>query len=299
VRAARGVVAAWPLLVHRPAPYPILVCAALIVSCGGSPAAPPPARAQTTPPAKSAQEVVEEFGLRMKNVPLLAPRETAAEAIRRNDAELVDPDLLQRWLDDPANAPGRAVSSPWPDRIEVTGSSEPSPGVVRVTGEIVEVSSSGVAARDPVTLELRREGGAWRITSVSAGSRPHAASLSADQQAALQVVHDYYAAIAAHDFASAYRNWGDAGAPGQSSEEFAAGFRDTASVTVQTGTPSRVEPAAGSRYVRVPVVVTASTRSGGRQRFAGSYTLRRSVVDGASAADRRWHLDRASLRETP
>jgi len=43
-----------------------------------------------------------------------------------------------------------------------------------------------------------------------------------------------------------------------------------------------VEGAAGSRYVTIPVTVRAETTTGREQRFVGSYTLRRSVVDGAT-----------------
>lgn len=118
-----------------------------------------------------------------------------------------------------------------------------------------------------------------------------------DAQAAVAVIQDYYAAISSRDYDRAYDQWGESGPPGQSREQFAAGFAHTKSVRVTTGAPSRIEGAAGSRYVDVPVTIVATTDNDGTQSFEGTYTLRRAVVDGASAAQRRWHFYRASIRE--
>ena len=54
--------------------------------------------------------------------------------------------------------------------------------------------------------------------------------------------------------------------------------------------------AAGSRYVEIPVRITAVATDGGRRAFSGSYTLRRSVVDGATAEQRAWRIYSASIR---
>lgn len=112
------------------------------------------------------------------------------------------------------------------------------------------------------------------------------------------VVRDYYAAIRAHDYLRAYRMWETSGQRNvRSYARFAAGFDSTESVEVKTGAPGRVEGAAGSRFVTVPVEVESRLRSGARQRFTGTYTLRRAEVPGASAAQRRWHLYTASIRQ--
>ena len=82
-------------------------------------------------------------------------------------------------------------------------------------------------------------------------------------------------------------------------DQFAAGFAETAEVDIEIGTPpGRIEPAAGSRYLKVPVVIRAVTTGGEEQRFEGTYTLRRSVVDGASAEQRRWHIYSADVART-
>lgn len=116
-------------------------------------------------------------------------------------------------------------------------------------------------------------------------------------EAAAAVIRDYYAAIAARDYARAYGYWGDGGAAsGQSFEQFRAGFAETASVTAQVGAPGRIEGAAGSRYVSVPVEVHATTTAGAAQCFRGTYTLRRAVVPGATEEQRRWHIASADMR---
>lgn len=115
---------------------------------------------------------------------------------------------------------------------------------------------------------------------------------------AAAVLDDYYAAINAGRYPSAYGLWSDGGrASGQTTEQFAHGFSDTTRVTANTGDPGRVEGAAGSRYVRIPVAVEAVHRDGSVHRYDGTYTLRRAVVDGASAEQRAWRIASADLRE--
>ncbi|BDU17638.1 hypothetical protein [Lysobacter auxotrophicus] len=115
---------------------------------------------------------------------------------------------------------------------------------------------------------------------------------------AVAVIRDYYAAINRRDFAQAYALWSDGGrSSNQTPEQFAAGFADTTGVSVEIMAPGRVDAAAGSRYVEVPVALTATHADGRQQRFVGAYTLRRAVVDGASAEQRAWRIGTADLRE--
>jgi hypothetical protein len=121
---------------------------------------------------------------------------------------------------------------------------------------------------------------------------------STSAAAAADVVRAYYAAIDARDFARAYRLWArDGSASGKPFADFAAGFANTAHVAADVGTPGRIDAAAGSRYVEVPVDVRATTRDATAQRFTGRYVLRRSEVDGATDEQRHWRLESANLRE--
>lgn len=286
----------------RPVLAAALICFTLL-SCDRAPetAPAPPATEQPSSgtvqpvqpvePEDTPRQVVEDFGRRMKDVSIAAPADVAAAGIRKAYDGLVQPELLERWAEAPAGAPGRAVSSPWPDRIEVSEVSDESRDRVEVTGEIVEVTSTGESGRVPVRVTLERLDGRWLIT----GYR-HEPQQQGDSAAeAVQVLRAYYDAIAAHDYERAYRQWGPSGPPNQTLEDFARGYAETESVALTTGAPSRVEGAAGSRYVEIPATVMARTKAGESQRFEGSYTMRRVVVDGAPAAARRWQIHRASL----
>lgn len=118
--------------------------------------------------------------------------------------------------------------------------------------------------------------------------------------AAAGVVRAYYNAIASRDYARAYALWANNGqASGQSFDAFRAGFAQTASVEARVGTPGRIEGAAGSRYIEIPVTIHAVTTAGADQCFDGTYTLRRSEVDGATAEQRSWRMNSASIRARP
>jgi hypothetical protein len=115
-------------------------------------------------------------------------------------------------------------------------------------------------------------------------------------EAAAAVIRAYYDAIDRHAFDEAYRLWAREGAAsGKSYEAFAEGFAETESVRADVGPPSRIEGAAGSRYVTVPVAILATEAGGRTVRFAGTYTLRLSVVDGATPEQRTWHIDSARI----
>ena len=277
--------------------------------------------------APAARAVVERLGERLQQVSLQAPDSVARREIRAAYAPLVTSELLAAWTAEPSRAPGRQTSSPWPERIEVRSTTATDAGTCRVDGEVVSVTSvelarGGAAVREPVTLEVVRDHGGWRVDRygthgavahsavdsdrhVRAADGPNAPSSANDgahddahddAQAAADVVRRYYAAIDAREFRRAYALWGgDGAASGQTFAAFARGFAETAHVEADVGAPGRVEGAAGSRYVEVPVTVRAVTRAGAEQRFAGRYTLRRSVVDGATPAQRRWHIHSARV----
>jgi len=122
---------------------------------------------------------------------------------------------------------------------------------------------------------------------------------SSQSEDAVAVIQGYYNAINRRDYEQAYRTWQDNGsASRQTLEAFKNGFADTASTQVKIGEPSDIEGAAGSQYVTVPVTLTATTQSRAVQTFKGTYVLRRSLVDGASANNRLWHIYSAKLAQT-
>ena len=108
------------------------------------------------------------------------------------------------------------------------------------------------------------------------------------------MLRGYYAAINARDFVTAQAAWSDGA---QMPAQLAATFADTMSVELTVGEPRPAEGAAGSVYVEVPVTVTSRRADGSVHRQAGRYTLRRSQVDGASAAQRAWRIAAVDLRD--
>lgn len=304
----------------------LLIAACALAACGGGDAPP----ADETPGTAVACDdpavlsVVEVLGRSMREVSLLAPDSIVEAEMREAYAPLVTPELLEAWIADPASAPGRQVSSPWPQRIEIQSTTAADDTRCRLHGEVILVTSADTttaAARETVSIFVRSTDG-WRISGferIAPGDRSSSGDGSADVSAsattppgtggdsppdtagngradAAAVIEQYYAAIDAGEYRQAYLLWSDAGAAsGQSFEEFEAGFAGTSSVHVDVGEPGRIGAAAGSRYVTVPVTIHAEGTAGD-QTFAGTYTLRRSVVDGATPAQRSWRIHSASIR---
>jgi hypothetical protein len=156
---------------------PILAaCASMVAACGQPDAAADGRAVRTADssasldPERAVRRLVALFGSRMQTVSLLVPDSLAASRLQEAYGSLVTPDLLSDWMARPTVAPGRRVSSPWPDRIEVQSVTPSGADEYLVTGSLVyETSTSGqsvarVAAR-PVRIQVRRTGdGGWRIS---------------------------------------------------------------------------------------------------------------------------------------
>ena len=86
--------------------------------------------------------LVKDFGSNLKLVSLLAPKDTLEKEMKENYSEFVSEKLIEKWLSDPENAPGRLTSSPWPDRIEVEDIEKVSENEYKVEGKVIEVTSN-------------------------------------------------------------------------------------------------------------------------------------------------------------
>lgn len=116
--------------------------------------------------------VVEDFGDRLKMVSLLAPKEVLEKNMINNYGSLVSNDIINKWIKDPLNAPGRLTSSPWPDRIEIIDIKKISNDIYEVKGKIIEITSKemtsgGVYAKRPITLVVKRFNNKWIINGVT------------------------------------------------------------------------------------------------------------------------------------
>ncbi|MDH5835471.1 hypothetical protein [Luteimonas kalidii] len=204
----------------------------------------------------------------------------------RNDAQVADDttDADAAPLPQPSAADGAITdmpARPGPGEVPLAGAAPPPPPDL--------LPADATAGMPP--LEDNPETGLAMPAPADAAAEPTPADAAATLRA-------YYAAIEARDYARAYAAWSDGGrASGQDPAAFAANFSDMTALEVTYGDPGPVEAAAGSRYVEVPVTVTTTRSDGSVQRLAGRYLLRRAVVDGASAAQRAWHIASADLRE--
>jgi membrane-bound inhibitor of C-type lysozyme len=119
-------------------------------------------------------------------------------------------------------------------------------------------------------------------------------------QGAANVVQIYYASIEGGKYAAARALWGNGGADSKlSPAAFAAGFARYKEYHANIGGPGEVEGAAGSRYVTVPVQIYARLKNGSPDYQTGNVVLRRTVVDGSTAEQRKWHLYSIDLKPAP
>ena len=120
------------------------------------------------------QALVEAFGKRLLRVSLSAHKDMVATSIKENYSDYVTSELLQKWLADPQSAPGRTVSSPWPDRIYILRLETGDKNQYTVQGEILEVTSmelvnEGAAAKRPVMIVVQKVNDRWLISNVTVG----------------------------------------------------------------------------------------------------------------------------------
>lgn len=118
--------------------------------------------------------LAEDFGRKLQTVSLLAPTEVVSRSLKESYGGFVSPGLLAEWMSDPQKAPGRLVSSPWPDRIEVLSLEKGSGSEYVVKGKVIEITSveavnGGAAAERPITLSVEKNNGRWQITAVKLG----------------------------------------------------------------------------------------------------------------------------------
>jgi len=144
-----------------------LLATVSLVACTVLPTTPLQTTATNTAEEAAIRDLVENFGKRLQAVSLQSPN--AAQEMQEQYSEFVSPALLETWMNDVSKAPGRVVSSPWPDRIEITSIVREEADRYVVVGFVVEVTSmevvsGGAAAKTPVRIVLEKREGRWLIT---------------------------------------------------------------------------------------------------------------------------------------
>lgn len=106
--------------------------------------------------------------------------------------------------------------------------------------------------------------------------------------AAVAVVRRYLRALAGDDRAAAAREWDVNEAPTETNPaRFAQRF---AGAGATIGSPGRIDSGAGQRYVEVPIRVAERAGDGAAMRDMTVVLHRSGDIDGATAADRTWHI---------
>lgn len=121
------------------------------------------------------EKLVKDFGTKLQTVSLQAPKDILIKSMQENYGNYVKPALIEKWSNDPVNAPGRVSSSPWPDRIEISTVDKISDNAFEVTGKVIEITSQelangGIAAKRPITLKVEKADSQWIISDVSLGA---------------------------------------------------------------------------------------------------------------------------------
>ena len=118
--------------------------------------------APQAPDENAASSTVAAFGQTLRQVSIMAP--DASTTIASTYAPYVDQTLLMQWEANPQSAPGKVVSSPWPDHIQIDSVSAQGTGYV-VDGELVFMTSTGNAGKTPVVIQLANESGSLKIVA--------------------------------------------------------------------------------------------------------------------------------------
>ncbi len=123
---------------------------------------------------KQIENLVLEFGKKLKNVSLLAPKEVLYESMDENYANYIAEELLQRWKLDPQEALGKLVSSPWPERIDIKSIEKINESEYVVKGFIIELTSNeiehgGIAAKRLAEFTVINIDNKWVIKDAIAG----------------------------------------------------------------------------------------------------------------------------------
>jgi len=136
----------------------------------------------TTPPPNEADinaiyQVVGEFGARLKDVDLSTPKQDILTAVDFNLRQLITSRLYEEFVQDTSRIPGRYVSSPWPERIQIDSVQRLDSGSYTVNGNQIMMDSDALAhggnvGRTLITLTLKKVNGTWLIDDVVGGTQP-------------------------------------------------------------------------------------------------------------------------------
>lgn len=117
-------------------------------------------------------------------------------------------------------------------------------------------------------------------------------------EGAIALLQDYAALIEQGRFARARRLWSDSGrASGMSEQAFAQSLGGYVEIRADVGAPGRMEGAAGSIFVEIPIRFHGKRAGGSSFSSVGTATLRRvNDVPGSTPEQRQWRIYRLELQ---
>lgn len=117
------------------------------------------------------ENLVKGFGGKLQFVSLLSSKDVLEKDMKENYGEFVSQELLEEWINDSDNAPGRLTSSPWPDSIEIDDIEKLSEIEYKVEGKIIEKTSNENDGEitQPITLSVKMIDEKWLIDNVILG----------------------------------------------------------------------------------------------------------------------------------
>lgn len=107
----------------------------------------------------------ELFGDQLKSAMLLVPEEQLKEQIDQLYAPYVSNELIGKWKEQLELTPGRELSSPWPERLDVLSITKLNDETYKLHGQIVEVAGGEVVGTNDVNLLMKIETDQWKIDS--------------------------------------------------------------------------------------------------------------------------------------
>ena len=115
----------------------------------------------------------------------------------------------------------------------------------------------------------------------------------ASAAAAQAVLIDYARHLESGQLSEARRSWTE----GSDSSIIDGQLEQFDRIKAEVGNPGRMEGAAGSSYIEIPLDLTGLTRNGKPLALSGTAILRRvNDVPGSTELQRRWHIYRVELQ---
>jgi len=277
----------------------LVVVLTLLASCGGEREQRAPAMSETTPStseaASSADETREPVSPSSK--PFFVGR-WASEAANCREASWV---ITERELQTPGEVTCRFHRVRRTTRgaeVEATCFAEGPPEQWTMQFAYAQ-SARALLIEDAPFADIglvRCDDSAFPLDSSSENSGEANEPFAKGPRGAANVLKKYYELLTAGRFEDASQLWtpSERGSAQQASEQDVAQYE---SDDVHIGEPGRIEGAAGSLYISIPVQIHVAREAGEDVHLSGEATLRRSNdVPGTTPEQRSWRIVRIELQ---